>query len=79
MSEPTRRERYRPAELIALSAFIGLFGGLVVLLVTRDPIFAVVAFGISFIVTLVSIALLILAIKPDDAERSDIDEQNSAH
>lgn len=71
-SQPSRRERLKPAELIGLSLAMGLFVGLVVLLTTREPIFAVVAFGIAFIVALVTIALFMLSLKPDAFENSEI-------
>jgi heme A synthase len=76
MTEPSRRERFRPAELIILSLIIALFGGLVTLMSTRDLVLALIFFGIIFILTLMTIALLIMAIKPDAAEKEDLDEQN---
>lgn len=76
MTEPTRRDRFRPAELLSLSLVIALFGSLVVFLTTRDVVFALVSLGIVFILSLVTIALLVLAIKPNDDDRNDIDEQN---
>jgi hypothetical protein len=79
MTEPSRRDRYRPAELISLSAIIALFGGLVTLMSTRDVVLALIFFGVVFILTLMTIALLVMAIKPDDAEKDDLDEQNRGH
>ncbi|MHA6669699.1 hypothetical protein ACX3O0_12600 [Homoserinimonas sp. A447] len=76
MTEPTRRDRFRPAELIGLSAIIALFGGLVTLMSTRDLVLALIFFGIIFILTLMTIALLVMAIKPDQAEEQDLEEQN---
>lgn len=78
MTEPTRRDRFRPAELVILSAVIAAFGGLVTLMSTRDLVLTLIAFGIIFILSLVTIALLVMAIKPDDAEKHDLDEQNRA-
>lgn len=74
--QPTRRERLRPAELIGLSLGLGLFIGLVVLLTTQEPIFAAVAFGIGFIVSLVAIALFMLTLKPDAFENTEITTQD---
>lgn len=79
MIEPSRRDRFKPAELVSLSLVIALFGGLVVLLTTRDVVLSLVFFGIIFILTLVTIALLVLAIKPDDEEKFDLDEQDRGH
>lgn len=74
--QPTRRERLKPLELIGLSAVLGAFVGLVVLVTTRDVLFAVVAFGIAFIIALVSTALFMLTIKPDALETTDIHTQD---
>lgn len=79
MSQPSRRDRYRPAELLALSGGIALFAGIVALLSTRDLVLAIVALGIVFILTLITIALLVLAMKPDDEEKFDLDQQNRGH
>lgn len=74
--EPSKSDRLKPAELVGLSGVMGLFVGLVLLLVTRDVIFTLVGFGITFIIVLVVIAIFALGMKPDDAEKSDLDEQN---
>lgn len=79
MTEPSRRDRYRPAELITLSLVIALFGGLVTLMSTRDLVLALVFFGVIFILTLVTIALLVMAMKPDEEEKQDLDEQDRGH
>jgi hypothetical protein len=76
MTEPSRRDRFRPAELIGLSAIIALFGGLVTLMSTRDLVLTLIFFGVIFILTLMTIALLVMAIKPDKAEEQDLAEQN---
>jgi membrane protein implicated in regulation of membrane protease activity len=75
MTEPSRRDRFRPAELIGLSLVIAVFGGLVTLMSTRDLALALIVFGIIFILTLVTIALLVMAVKPDDAEKQDLAQQ----
>lgn len=76
MTEPTRRDRFRPAELILLSAGIAAFGGLVTLMSTRDLVLTLIVLGLVFILSLMTIALLVMAVKPDDAEKQDLDEQN---
>lgn len=75
MTEPSRRDRFRPAELVILSLVIAAFGGLVTLMSTRDLVLTLVVFGIIFILTLITIALLVMAVKPDDAEKQELDEQ----
>ncbi|MCU1545520.1 MAG: hypothetical protein JWP30_620 [Homoserinimonas sp.] len=79
MTEPSRSDRFKPAELLGFSAAIASFTGLVVLLATRDMVLAIIFFGVAFICTLVTIALLILAMKPDEEEKTDLDEQNRGH
>lgn len=74
MSSPSRRDRLRPAEFVGLSALVAGFTGLVVLLTTRIPISAVVWAGVAFIVSLVSIAMFVLALKPKQDELNDIQD-----
>lgn len=76
MTEPSRRDRFRPAELIGLSLVIATFGGLVTLLTTRDLALSLIVFGIIFILTLLTIALLVMAVKPDEEEKQDLAQQN---
>ncbi len=59
-AQPSRRERFRPAELIGLSLVAGLFVGLVVLFTARDLGLAVIFLGVAFIVSLVAFAMLAL-------------------
>ena len=74
--KPTRSEILKPVELVAISAGMGLFVGLTILLATRNWALSSIALGITFIVALVVIAMLALGMKPDAAEKSDLDEQN---
>jgi hypothetical protein len=66
----------RPLELLGLAAVFGAFVGLVVLMSTRQPLLALVALGITFIVALVVLAMLALATAPTGEERLDLDEQD---
>lgn len=80
MEKPSIRERLRPFELLGISAVIGLFTGLVIMLTTREWWLAGIGFGVAFILSVMLIALLALSAKPNAAELSDLDEQNrSAH
>jgi peptidoglycan/LPS O-acetylase OafA/YrhL len=79
MTSPTKKDRVRPAELIALAAGFALFAGLVVLMSTRDIVLSLVFFGLAFIVVLIVLAMLTLAMRPTSDELLDIDEQNSTH
>ncbi|WP_104163758.1 hypothetical protein [Cryobacterium sp. N22] len=74
--KPSRSEILKPIELVAISAGMGLFVGLTILLATRNWALSSIALGITFIVALVVIAMLALGMKPDAAEKSDLDEQN---
>ena len=74
--QPTRKDRFRPVELLVGSAILALFVGLIVLMSTRELLLAAVAFGIAFIVALVGLAMFSLAFKPNAEEVSDLEEQN---
>ena len=74
--KPTRSEILKPVELVGISAAMGLFVGLTILLATRNLALSSIALGITFIVALVVIAMLALGMKPDAAEKSDLEEQN---
>jgi hypothetical protein len=74
--QPSRSDRLKPAELVGLSGGMALFVGLVILFTTREVMLSVVGLGITFIVALVVIAMLVLGMKPNAAEESDLDEQN---
>ena len=75
-TSPSRRERTRPVELLALSAGFAIFVGLVVLMSTRQVVLSLVFAGIAFIVSLVGLAMLALAVRPDKDEKLDLDEQD---
>lgn len=74
MSEPTRRDRYRPLEFIGLSFAIGLVAALVVLMSTRDLKFALIILAVGFVGSLVIMAMFILGLKPNKDEIVDIEE-----
>lgn len=78
MTQPTMRERTRPAELLGLSGVLGAFAGLIVLMSTRDVVVALVFAGVAFIVSLVGIAMLALAVRPTGDEQLDLTEQDEA-
>jgi hypothetical protein len=62
----------RPGELVGLAGVFGLFLGLIVLMVTRDVILSLIAFGGTFVLGLVVLAMLMLAVTPNrpaDGER----------
>lgn len=77
MSTPSRRDRLRPVELLGLSALIATFTGLVVLMSTRVAYEAIIGAGVAFIVSLVCIAMFVLALKPKQDELNDIEDLDS--
>ncbi len=74
--QPSRKDRFRPVELIVISVILALFVGLIVLMSTREFLLSGVAFGIAFIVGLVGLAMFSLAFKPNAEEVQDLEEQN---
>lgn len=76
MTTPTRRERLRPLELLAIAGVLALFTGLVVLMATREPVLALIFLGVAFIVSIVVLAMLALAVTPTGDEQADLDEQD---
>ncbi|CAN5324319.1 hypothetical protein BH09ACT1_BH09ACT1_01380 [soil metagenome] len=76
MTKPSRQDRLRPLEFVMLAAIVAVFIGLVVLFSTRNLELAVIFLGVSFIVSLVVIAMLSLAVKPDAEEKLDLTEQD---
>ncbi len=73
---PTRRDRFRPVELLVMSAIFGLFVGFVVAASTRQIVTGAIFGGIAFIVGLVVLATLAITTRPDVEERRDIDDQD---
>ncbi len=61
MTGPTRRERFKPFELVGLAAVFGAFAGGITLLAVRDARPALILAGIAFIVALLVLAMLALA------------------
>jgi len=79
MTTPSRKDRTKPAELLALSGGVALFTALIVLMSTRDFVLSIIFFGIAFIVVLMVLAMLALATRPNADEKLDLDEQDSGH
>jgi len=75
-NQPSRSDRLKPAELLGISGVMALFVGLTILLTTREVVLSLIALGVTFIIALVVIAMLVLGMKPNAAEETDIEEQN---
>lgn len=81
-TKPTRRDRFRPLELILFSTILAVFAGVVVLATTRSPLLAVIFFGVAFIASLMMVALVGLGGKPSDedlAARKDLQQPDRGH
>ena len=78
MATPSKKDRTRPAELVLLSLGLGVFAGLVAFMSTRDFVFGLIFLGVAFIVSLVGLAMLSLASKPNREEEIDLGEQDRA-
>lgn len=74
-SQPSRRARTRPAELLGLSGVLAVFVGLTVLMSTRDVVLALIFLGVAFIVALMVLAMLALAVREKDADEPPLDER----
>ena len=73
---PTRRDRTRPAELLGLSAIVGVAVGVITFFATRSLTTGAIFAGVAFIVTLVVFAMLLLAVSPP---RPPDDDRPSGH
>lgn len=76
MTQPSKRDVFKPVELLVLAAVMALFVGLTVLLATRSPLLAVIFFGVAFIVVLVVIAMMVLTFKPNKSEQTELDDED---
>lgn len=76
MTDPTRKDRLRPVELLVLSGIVAIFVGVVVFASTRQLALGGIFLGIAFILSLITLAMLALSTTPDDAERTDLDDQD---
>lgn len=72
MTEPTRRDRTRPAELLGLSAALAAVTGVITFFGTRDLVLSAEFTGVAFIVSLIVFAMLLLAVSP---KRPDDDDE----
>lgn len=76
---PSKRDRTRPAELLGLSAAFAVFVALVTLMGTRDLVLGAIALGVTFIVSIVTLATIALTAAASPEERRDLDDQDRGH
>jgi hypothetical protein len=74
--EPSRRDKFRPVELIVMSLVVGVFIGIVVAGSTRQISLGAIFAGIAFIVALVVLATLQITTIPDREEIKDLLDQD---
>ena len=73
MSLPSRRDRFKPLELIGLAGALAVVAALVVLMVSRDIQFTLITLGVVFVICIVFMATFVLLAKPNKAELADIE------
>ena len=66
-----RSEKSRPLELVGLSAVVAVFIGAIVMMVTKNCQVSAVFAGTAFIVTVLFMAMLVLATSPQLPPRSE--------
>ena len=71
MTDPHRRDRTRPLELLGISAVLAIFVGVFVFVGTRALDRALIFAGAAFVITLVVLAMLMLAVGPKDMGGDD--------
>jgi membrane protein implicated in regulation of membrane protease activity len=77
MTQASIRDRFKPVELLLVSGVLAAFAGVIVLMSTRDWVLTGISTGLTFIVSLVVTAMLVLAMKPNKAEILDLQELNT--
>lgn len=68
-----------PMEYVAISGVLALFAGLIVMMVTRDFITAVIAAGLAFVISIIAIAMLLLAMTPNTTPEGQRDKPESGN
>lgn len=76
MTQPSRKDIMRPYEYLAIAGGIALFSALIAFATTRDIVVTLIGAGGIFILALMTLALLALAMKPDENEIHDIEAQD---
>jgi hypothetical protein len=69
----------RPGEYVFMAGVMAVFATLVVLLVTRNPIVAVLAGVGVFVIVAIAIAMLLLAIIPNETPEGEKDKPDTGN
>lgn len=75
-TQPSVRDRMRPLAMLGFAAVVAVFVAGVSALAARDLVIGLIALGVTFIVTLVTLATLTLTMGASAEERIDLDEQD---
>ncbi len=67
----SRSEKSRPLELVGISIAVTVFVGAIIMMVTKDFAMSAVFAGVAFIVTILMLAMLVLATSPQLPPRSE--------
>lgn len=69
---PTRREKMKPVELLGMAGVFGVFVGAMVFMGSRQWDLTLILAGVTFVVSLVILATLLIAVGPKiDHDRVD--------
>lgn len=79
VTKASRRDILRPLELVGIAAVIAIFVGAIVLLATREWNLAFIFLGIAFIGALLVLAMLMLAVKPDEFDTGHSENPPRGH
>ena len=69
----------RPGEYVFIAGLMSLFAGLVVLMVTRAPLTALLVAGGIFVLVVIAIAMLLLAIIPNEKPEGARDKPDTGN
>lgn len=75
-TQPSRRDRTRPLVMLGFAGVVAVFVAVVAALASRDLMIGLIALGVTFIVTLVTLATITLTMGASAEERLDLDEQD---
>lgn len=69
----------RPGEYVFMAGLMAIFAVLVVLMVTRNPLLAVLVGGGIFVIVSIAIAMLLLAVIPNDTPEGERDRPDTGN
>lgn len=76
---PSKKDKLKPLELVGFSAVLSIFATLVVLMATKDFRLAAIVLALVFILSLMTVALIGLGIKPNPEDIEARKSLDDAH